>query len=296
MLKILVPLDVSPASQTALQFLAHRPQICKHAEITLLTVHQLIKPSLLRLVSSADIDAMRDKTAQEVFETASKTFGALGQTPTCLAEVGDPRDIIVNKAREIGADLIIMAAHGERNIGDILMGSVSRGVIARAPCPVLVVRNQFPPLARAPRVVIPVDKQEVTSHAVDWVIANHKAFGAQADFRLVHVVEASSMDVLTQFTQPGSALEEDTHKGPRNAAWHEAVDPYARRFAEAGLTSRNVALTGRPSQAIADYVTSHDIDLIVMGSHARGELRALFLGSVAAEVLSLTEAPMLIIR
>lgn len=75
-----------------------------------------------------------------------------------------------------------------------------------------------------------------------------------------------------------------------------AVDPVAQRFAEAGLTSRNIALTGRASQAIADYVTKEEIDFIIIGSHARGELKALFLGSVAAEVMTLTQVPMLIVR
>lgn len=43
-------------------------------------------------------------------------------------------------------------------------------------------------------------------------------------------------------------------------------------------------------------MTKEEIDFIIIGSHARGELKALFLGSVAAEVMTLTQVPMLIVR
>ncbi len=295
-MKILVPLDVSPASQMALGFLSRRPYLSRQSDITLMTVHQLIRPSLMRLIAHDDIEKVREAAADEILKNAQQHFEALGKTPEFVTTVGDPVEEIVKKARDIGADLILMAAHGERNLGDILMGSVSRGVLAHAPCPVLMVRNQLPAAGRPLRVVVPVDTQEVTSHAVDWVIEHRELFGPMTDFRLVHAVENSSMDVLPRFTTPGSAMSELALKGQRNAKWHEAVDPVAQRFAAAGLTSRNIALAGRASQAIADYVTREEIDLIVIGSHARGELKALILGSVAAEVMSLTNAPMIIIR
>lgn len=295
-MKILVPLDVSAQSQNALAFLARRPQLTRDSEISLLTVHQTIRPSLMRVIAKDDIEKIRDATRDEIYANAHIYFDALGQTPKLLTAEGDPTDKIVETAEELPADLIVMAAHGERTLGDILMGSVSRGVLSRAKCPVVMLRKQLPPANRPLKVVVPVDSQEVSSHAVDWIIANRQLFGAQTDFRLVHAVEKSSMDVLPHFTAPSSALGTAPVKGQRNAEWHEAVDPVAQRFAEAGLKSRNIALAGRPSQAIADYVTREEIDLIVIGSHARGELRALFLGSVAAEVMSLTQVPMVIVR
>ena len=48
---------------------------------------------------------------------------------------------LVALAKEIGAGLIVMGCRGHRGIRRALEGSISDGVIRRAPCPVLVVRS-----------------------------------------------------------------------------------------------------------------------------------------------------------
>ena len=48
---------------------------------------------------------------------------------------------IVALAKEIGAGLIVMGCRGQRGIRRAIEGSISDGVIRRAPCPVLVVRS-----------------------------------------------------------------------------------------------------------------------------------------------------------
>jgi nucleotide-binding universal stress UspA family protein len=48
---------------------------------------------------------------------------------------------IVALAKEIGAGLIVIGCRGHRRIRRALEGSISDGVIRRAPCPVLVVRS-----------------------------------------------------------------------------------------------------------------------------------------------------------
>src|SRR5262249_31325737 len=53
---------------------------------------------------------------------------------------GDPADEILRFADEIGADLIVMGSHGRTGVMRVLMGSVSRKVLDRAKCPVLIVR------------------------------------------------------------------------------------------------------------------------------------------------------------
>ena len=52
---------------------------------------------------------------------------------------GDPVDQILRESRRLAASLIVVGSHGRRGLLDLLMGSVSTGVLRRAPCPVLVV-------------------------------------------------------------------------------------------------------------------------------------------------------------
>jgi nucleotide-binding universal stress UspA family protein len=58
-----------------------------------------------------------------------------------IMRTGDPRDLIVDTAAEIGADLIVMGTHGRRGVTRALLGSVAEGVLRHATCPVLTIRK-----------------------------------------------------------------------------------------------------------------------------------------------------------
>ncbi|MGE3807657.1 MAG: universal stress protein [Gemmataceae bacterium] len=66
-----------------------------------------------------------------------------------VLQAGDPVNEIVNAARELDCDLIVMSTHGRRGLSRLLMGSVAEKVVRRAPCPVLTVKEPQPEAARA---------------------------------------------------------------------------------------------------------------------------------------------------
>jgi nucleotide-binding universal stress UspA family protein len=83
------------------------------------------------------------------------------------------------------------------------------------------------------------------------------------------------------------------------------VEAAARRrlnglmFAEDGelLRAETVVLTSNaPAAAIADYAGGHAIDLIVMGTHGRGAVAQLLMGSVAERVVRIAPCPVLTVR
>lgn len=55
-------------------------------------------------------------------------------------EAGVPHLLIVRKAEEENADLIVMSTHGRTGIVKLVLGSVTANVVAKAPCPVLSIR------------------------------------------------------------------------------------------------------------------------------------------------------------
>jgi len=57
-----------------------------------------------------------------------------------IVEMGVPYNKIVQKAEEEDADMIVMSTHGRTGFEQILLGSVTAKVVARAPCPVLSIR------------------------------------------------------------------------------------------------------------------------------------------------------------
>ena len=57
---------------------------------------------------------------------------------------GQPVDEILHMAKEIGSDLIVMGMHGRTGLVRAFMGSVAEGVVRKAPCPVLTIKNPLP--------------------------------------------------------------------------------------------------------------------------------------------------------
>jgi universal stress protein A len=52
----------------------------------------------------------------------------------------DPRHAVVDVAKEVKADLVVIGTHGRKGLKRALMGSVAESVVRFAPCPVLTVR------------------------------------------------------------------------------------------------------------------------------------------------------------
>lgn len=61
--------------------------------------------------------------------------------------IGDPGVEVLSVAKQVRADVIVMATHGRRGIRRFVLGSVAESVIRETPCPVLV----FKPAGRIPK-------------------------------------------------------------------------------------------------------------------------------------------------
>jgi universal stress protein A len=64
-----------------------------------------------------------------------------GRTTLAVRISGSPANAIVEYARSIHADVIVVGTHGRDGVSRLLMGSVAEHVVRHAPCPVLVVRR-----------------------------------------------------------------------------------------------------------------------------------------------------------
>ena len=89
------------------------------------------------------VDSVREQS-QSFVEEAKKTIR--GRFPAAEFEIstevlaGSPDQLIVERAKEWKADLIVVGSHG-RGFWGRLLGSISDGVVHHAPCSVLVVRK-----------------------------------------------------------------------------------------------------------------------------------------------------------
>lgn len=61
-----------------------------------------------------------------------------------LLRKGHPREVILDVAREVRADVIVMGTHGRRGFSHQFIGSVAEHIVRRAPVPVWTVRTPEP--------------------------------------------------------------------------------------------------------------------------------------------------------
>ena len=81
--------------------------------------------------------------AEEAVARARQIFSGAHINPveTEFLPVGDARQIILDQAKDWGADLIVVGSHGYRGIDRFMLGSVSESVAMHAHCSVEVIRE-----------------------------------------------------------------------------------------------------------------------------------------------------------
>jgi|SRR5208282_2374448 len=65
--------------------------------------------------------------------------------------LGDPGVEVVQAAKRLRSDLIVMATHGRKGLRRLVLGSVAEHVVREAPCPVLTVKPKAPVAESSPR-------------------------------------------------------------------------------------------------------------------------------------------------
>jgi universal stress protein A len=97
----------------------------------LYTEHELVKSHV----------EMAKREANTQLAAVTEQITAIGLKAESILRVGNPFEEIVNAARELGVDLIVIGSHGYRGLERLLLGSTAERVVQYAKCPVLVVKD-----------------------------------------------------------------------------------------------------------------------------------------------------------
>jgi nucleotide-binding universal stress UspA family protein len=138
--KIVVGIDGSPLGAKALRWAVEYAR-WKGAEVeAVLAWHMPVRVLLTPTSTDEDYEARH----QQVLDKAvSEAVGAVVDVPVHRRLVEHrPAAALVSAAQ--GAQLLIIAARGERVVPGVQLGSVARFCVDHAPCPVLVFREEGP--------------------------------------------------------------------------------------------------------------------------------------------------------
>ena len=144
--KILVPVD---GSDRSVRWLQGGGGLARLMGSTSRWVHVVDVMSLLagfesRTALTEEVCDTPKKAGQDVLQDAQNRVRAAGvpvEAELYESYAGRVSDLVITKAKEWGAQLIVLGTHGRRGVGRMLLGSDAEQVLRQSPVPVLLVRG-----------------------------------------------------------------------------------------------------------------------------------------------------------
>ncbi|MFD7663826.1 universal stress protein [Streptomyces sp. NPDC059788] len=234
------------------------------------------KPSAERVEEQRVLDSAAERVAKQFPELATTTQLAAQDAASALVEAGHT------------AALLVMGHRGRGELSSLLLGSVSLGVVARARCPVIVVRGSTARRADAgSRIVVGVDEGSRSEAQV--MFAYTEALLRHGTVEAVHAWRCAH-----------SGLPEEG--GPQHARTAEhtqrATDILDGAMRSAAAAHPDVPLTLRPAEGTPRdtlLAASATAALLVVGAKRRTNAHGLQLGLVNHAVLHHAECPVAVV-
>ncbi|OBJ07337.1 universal stress protein [Mycobacterium sp. 1465703.0] len=215
---------------------------------------------------------------------------------TKVAEEAIPADRKVSVARKLvysapvpallklsdAAEMIVMGSSGHGLLARGLLGSVSSTVVRHANCPVAVLRNEEPPPRNAP-VLLGTDGSPASELATE--IAFDEASRRGVDLVAIHAWSDAAVVEIFEIDWPAVEGEARRSLAESLAGWQE-------RYPD--VTVHRLIAQDRPARHLIDK--SESAQLVVVGSHGRGGLSRMLLGSVSNAVLHSVRIPIIVAR
>lgn len=140
--KILLPVDSSECATSALK-VAVRLAAPLGAELHI--VHVVAYPLQLAvggpIPSSGEVESAARQGGAELLASATELARSRGIPTTSHLLEGQVSSIILQLAKELEVDMIVIGRRGSSRLADLLVGQVTDRAVRLAPCPVLIVRE-----------------------------------------------------------------------------------------------------------------------------------------------------------
>jgi nucleotide-binding universal stress UspA family protein len=275
-MKILVAYDGSECADAALDDL-RRAGLPSDAQIKVLAVVENWLPSPSGLEIIEHIDRGQEYLALARHGGIRLASMEPGWDVMSEFDAGSPATVIIEKADEWGADLIVVGSHGRTALGQFFFGSVSQKVLHEARRSVRVARGRIKEPGTPVRLIVGVDGSKDAEAAVEAVAARKWPAGSEA-----RIVNATWPTPQITYHRPAGPiakwiLEEKVRV---KKTIYEAVS----KLSAAALRTDVVEKAEDPKRLLIAEAESWDADCIFVGARGMGRTDRFLLGSVSSAV------------
>jgi nucleotide-binding universal stress UspA family protein len=209
---------------------------------------------------------------------------------------GRPASVIVDHARSIGADLLVLGAHHQPAVARFLLGSTSEKIVRMSDIPMLIATE--PRERPFERVLAAFDLSPVSRAALDAAVT--MAILDKAVMRVLYVDEPVNAAVVHHMSLGQiSAVGMDGARAIVDAMHREAKVKFEEVVAETN-ENREVQVepkvrVGHAGDEIVREADEWDADLVVLGTHGAGFFERVMMGSRSLHVLRHSERTTLLV-
>lgn len=213
-------------------------------------------------------------------------------------EPGEVASRIATAAANAGADLVVLCTHGTGGLRRLLFGRVAQQVLQRGTVPVLLV----PPSAsgreqpfHCRRILVPLDGSETSEAALPTAAALATGFNAA----LLLAMIVPTVETVSGERAAAIRLMPTAAAAVLEAEAAEAVDYLGGLAGRLGPNSGAASIVverGEPVRALLDVASRREADVIVMATHGRSGVSAVWAGSVAQRIIAQSTRPVLLVR
>jgi nucleotide-binding universal stress UspA family protein len=289
--RILCPFDFSACAVRALR---QAVRLGERYDATVVALHviptSLPAPGRLGALTNP---ALLDPHLHERTLADLRRFVAHAAGPKRAVEVevrdGAPARLILQRAAELPADLLVLGSHGRGGFGKWVLGSVAQRVLRKARCPVLTVPAHGG-LPRGPSlfgtVLWATDFSAPATAALGYALA--LAGEDRSPLLLVHVTAHEP-----EPGPPGAPSDPASELQQRAREWLCAAVPEEARDRS---PVEAIVTAGKAHREIVRIATEKGAELIVMGAQGADALDRWVFGSTAEQVLHSAPCPVLTVR
>ena len=298
---ILCPVDFSEISRQAFD---RAVAIARADGASLTALHVLATPNATAIVPYVGPEALAPFPLPEVdverITQQMRSFLALNPPPfdvPCLVtEAADIHHEILDRARQLHADLIVIGTHGRSGFHRLILGSVTEKVLRKAPIPVMTVPPAAPdvvPAGREPfrRVLCALDFSECSMLGLQFAIEFAKQHNARLGVLTVVEFAPVGYDPYVGPETDLGALQSAAEVVIRDRL--HGVVAAADRMA---MDIEEMVVTGKAHRDVVRMANDWGADLIVLGIHGRTAVGRAFFGSTVVPVVRHAACPVLTVR
>lgn len=215
---------------------------------------------------------------------------------------GHVAQALLEYARKHEISMIVAGTRGQGTLSQLLLGSVTHGLVSMASIPVLVVKkyqvvqytDETPDVKHVCKILVAYDGYPQSQAALNWAIEIAKLICAQVI--AVKVFEPFQVGLAYSMAETGNAARTAAQLREMQELNAQTMEEAKKIGKQQGMEIDTQIINGSVLEALLEFAEKNRIGMIAVGAQGRGILDKLPIGSVPHGLISISPIPVLVVK